>query len=587
MPNYNLVINSKFRPFSYQDMLQPVLAATEAHRELENAYSELATKANIWDKMTDPGSKAHGMYEAYARDLEQQAEQLSRYGLTPSSRQQMLNMRSRYSSDIVPIEQAYKRREEQIAEQRKAGNSMIYDYDAQTTSLDKFIENPALSYKSIDRKDLYTRAMNDFGQYAKALSDYGNGKKLDNFTKTFVQSYGITPEQARDFISSVRSGNIDLSNPTLRQVYDALYNSTRVGSWDNAQAQQIVSDTILEGVGAAIGKSAVSTYEDKGAVMAQQLANQKALMNYQNEQAAKDRMKMYDISPTTYYSASEVAKANKEVYEKLKEYKDKGYFNEQGKLTDAGRKALDIKVKRTWISTDSPSSVDESGNVKYGYYQETVIAGDKAFADWARSVRSSEFAAVNHGQGKPHQYLENYYSRASKAIANGQLATGTANFNVYRQRLTGQDRNVAADNILAALGADGQIIKAGGLDNEGNIIGTEVSKEKFMKALGRDESGSGNSTINYIMNSPTTGKSGQQLIELTNGERYILPAGILGIDTQANLGRANLNVRNSNSSAEVATNLNLGNFYLASMLTTTGGTEIKPNNGTVTIDLNQ
>lgn len=577
MANYSLIINSKFKPFSYQELLQPALMSTQAHQAVEDAYSELATKANIWDKMTDPGSKAHGMYEAYARDLEQQAEQLSRYGLTPSSRQHMLNMKSRYSSDIVPIEQAYKRREEQIAEQRKAGNSMIYDYDAQTTSLDRFIENPALSYRSIDRRDLYTRAVNDFGQYAKALSDYGNGKRLDNFTKTFVQDYGITPEQARDFITAMRTGNLDIANPTLRNVYDALYDSTGVRDWNNTQAQQTVSNTILEGVGAAIGKSAVSPYEDKGAVMAQQLANQRALVNEQNEQAAQERMKMYDINPTTYYSSSEVAKANKKVSDNLKKYRDKGYFDAKGKLTDAGKKALNVQYK-TYETADK-----DGMRIK----MSRIVSGDADFANWAKSVRNSEFAAISHGQGGQHQYLENYYSRASKAIASGQLATGTANFNVYRQRLTGQDRNVLADNILTALGADGNIIKAGDLDNQGNIIGTEVSKKEFMEALGRDESGKGNSNINYIVNSPTTGKDGQQLIELTNGEKYILPAGILGIDTQANLGRANLNVRNSKSSAEVATNLNLGNSYLASMLTTTGGTEVKPNDGTITIDLNR
>ena len=142
MANYSLVINSKFKPFSYQELLQPALMSNQA---VEEGYADLATKANIWDKMTDPGSKAHSMYESYARDLEQQADRLARYGLTPASRQSMLNMKARYTSDILPIEAAYKWREEQIAEQRKAGNSMIYDYDAATTSLDKFIDNPSLS----------------------------------------------------------------------------------------------------------------------------------------------------------------------------------------------------------------------------------------------------------------------------------------------------------------------------------------------------------------------------------------------------------------------------------------------------------
>ena len=44
--NY-IVINSKFKPFSYAEMLQPVQMATLAHQEIENEYADLATKANV------------------------------------------------------------------------------------------------------------------------------------------------------------------------------------------------------------------------------------------------------------------------------------------------------------------------------------------------------------------------------------------------------------------------------------------------------------------------------------------------------------------------------------------------------------
>lgn len=48
-----IVINSKFRPFSYQEMLQPVLMATQAHQALEDQYSELDTRSSIWEKLKD------------------------------------------------------------------------------------------------------------------------------------------------------------------------------------------------------------------------------------------------------------------------------------------------------------------------------------------------------------------------------------------------------------------------------------------------------------------------------------------------------------------------------------------------------
>ena len=116
--NFSLIVNSKFQPFSFERYIQPYQMYGEAYKEVENTLGELATKANIWEEManeqTDP--YAYKMYKTYARDSESQAMQLAREGLTPASRQNMLKMKQRYSSDIIPIEQAYKRRHELIDE---------------------------------------------------------------------------------------------------------------------------------------------------------------------------------------------------------------------------------------------------------------------------------------------------------------------------------------------------------------------------------------------------------------------------------------------------------------------------------------
>lgn len=585
MANYSLVINSKFRPFEYQELLAPVLMATKAHQAVEDAYADLATKASIWDKMANPvtDEKAHGIYSAYAKDLEQQAERLSRYGLDPNSRQRMLAMRSRYSSDILPIEQAYKRREEQIAEQRKAGNSMIYDYDAATTSLDRFLDNPSLSYKSIDRRDLYNRAMADFGQYAKALQDYGNGKRLDKFTKTFIQQYGITQDDARNFIKAVRSGNINTANPTLRAVYDALYNSTGVGSWNNPQAQNIVSSTILEGVGAAIGKTTISPYEDKAAVMAQQLANSKELAAHQLEiqqrAAEAQRMRMYDINPTTYYSASEVARQNEAIRADLDKWKKKGYFDDAGNLTAAGRDAI---TKKPRLYQDFVTPLDAGEKVRSTTTKYRNAYGDASFYSWASSKVNLVDAVTGAGGGNITNFhanqLSKYYRDARAALANGTPATGTANFDVYRQAINGaSDQELIANKVSAAIGEDGKIYQAGALQNGALSRGKSFTQSEWRNLVKENP-------VLYIMNSPTTG---QQLVELSNGQKFLLPSGILGNDVVGNLSAANQAIRNSGSAAERATHLNLANSYLGSILTTNTGTEIKPNDGTVIFDIGE
>ena len=147
MANYSLVIGSKFSPFSYQELLQPALMATQAHQELENQYGELATKASIWEKMANEqtDSKAYRMYKTYSDELKDKANKLAREGLNASSRQELLNMRNRYSQDIVPIENAYNQKNKLAEEQRnlRASNpSIMFDRDFSSISLDDLINNP-------------------------------------------------------------------------------------------------------------------------------------------------------------------------------------------------------------------------------------------------------------------------------------------------------------------------------------------------------------------------------------------------------------------------------------------------------------
>ena len=108
MANYSLVVNSKFQPFSFDRYLQPYQIYGQNYKEIEEQYTDLSTKAGIWDglanEQTDPYT--YKMYKTYANDLENQASQLASEGLNAVSRKNMLNMRARYSKEIIPIEQA-------------------------------------------------------------------------------------------------------------------------------------------------------------------------------------------------------------------------------------------------------------------------------------------------------------------------------------------------------------------------------------------------------------------------------------------------------------------------------------------------
>lgn len=242
MANYSLVVNSKFQPFSFDRYLQPYQIYGQNYKEIEEQYTDLSTKAGIWgglaNEQTDPHT--YKMYKTYANDLENQASQLASEGLNAVSRKNMLNMRARYSKEIIPIEHAYNQRSKLAEEQRKlraANPSIMFDRDFSSISLDDLLDNPELSYTSVSGDDLYkkgkeaaisasSRMMNVSpalqGQYWKIRQGYGadaankfllnqsNIPELKDAINRIVSQSGVTKEnlsRAIDYtISGIMSG---------------------------------------------------------------------------------------------------------------------------------------------------------------------------------------------------------------------------------------------------------------------------------------------------------------------------------------------------------------------------------------------
>ena len=265
MANYSLVIDSKFSPFTFQELLQPALMATQAHQELENQYGELATKANIWEEManeqTDP--YAYKMYKTYARDLESQARQLAREGLTPASRQNMLKMKQRYSSDIIPIEQAYKRRQELIDEQRKLqaqDNTLMFDRSASMMSLDDLIKNPQLTYQSYSGATLEKQVSDAAKSLSKEMRD--NPRKwrsiLGNQYFESIMQRGYRPEE---IIQAIQ--NNPNASPILQSIVEDAVRSSGISKWGDKDTLNRAYKYARQGLWDAVGETQYQIQSNK------------------------------------------------------------------------------------------------------------------------------------------------------------------------------------------------------------------------------------------------------------------------------------------------------------------------------------
>ena len=265
MANYSLVIGSKFSPFTFEELLKPALMATQAHRELEDQYSDLATKANVWEEITaneETDPHAYQMYKRYSDDLKAQADILATQGLTPNSRKAMLNMKDRYSKEITPIETAYNKREELIKQQRDAllkDNTLIFDRDYGTTNLEYLMRNPNATFTSLSGEGIAKRTAVMAKEAASAV--LSNPEYTPVFNSQYVQQ---KIQQGYDMSQIIAAAQRDPNAPkALLGIVDAIKGEVGYEDWSVDNRKKIDS-YINEGLRAAIGTPKIDVMANRG-----------------------------------------------------------------------------------------------------------------------------------------------------------------------------------------------------------------------------------------------------------------------------------------------------------------------------------
>ena len=202
------------------------------------------------NKEKDP--LAHGMYEKYSTDLRTQSDILASQGLTPGARKQLSTLKGRYSTDIAPIEQAYKQRAAKAEEQSKMSaqdNTLLYNRNMGQTSLDEYIKNPTLSYKQISGQQLAKQIATTVAPYAERLAaDPVFARSADGQALQARVRMGFSPQDIQD----VMNGK---GPKVLQDIVAQAVQATGVKDWQNAaEIAPKLSAYINQGLGAAVGK---------------------------------------------------------------------------------------------------------------------------------------------------------------------------------------------------------------------------------------------------------------------------------------------------------------------------------------------
>ena len=495
MPNYSLVANTQFKARNFDDMIRPYVMYTQEYRAQEDAIADLATKADVWaglaNEQTDP--VAYAQYTNYANALKDQAAVMADRGLNPSSRQAMLNLKRRYSSEIVPIEQAYTARKAQAEEQRKAllqNPTLMMSRRADTTSLDRYMENPNLGYESYSGALLTQQAGQAAAAIAKELRDYGKGKPLDGFTRTWLQQHGYT---AAEVAFAINHPDDPRASSVLNTIVNNVIADSGMTNWADNKTLNQAYNYARQGLWQAVGQTQVGTYTDQAAVMAAQEAMQKRAET-RAKNAARQRQLQLSLTPNfdrrnvrTSKEVGAVAQEAKD-WEKYKKY---FYKNANGNwvLNSKGRKVPLTKITGGGTNVSSASYITDS--------------------DFGRFIKKHGLSGMYNGK-----------------VGSGQTATidkmidrinNTYDANIATEYLRGVDPS-QYDNVIAVLNRSA---------HDGKVYNYDRTKSGNSYSWNRGKEVEVNELTNVDIKSATTvfGKHGNYLeVKLKDGTTLNVPA---------------------------------------------------------------
>ena len=163
MANTFITNTSKFKPFSFQEMLQPYAIYTDAYNKTEEELANLDIMAgDVASKLNNPlDEELRKQYQGFQDELNTAMNDLYDKGLTPGTRKKLAGLKARYAKDLNPINEAYKA----YQTDQEYINKMAIEHpeiliEGAGKSVSDYIGGKVPQMRSINTEDLMTEALN-------------------------------------------------------------------------------------------------------------------------------------------------------------------------------------------------------------------------------------------------------------------------------------------------------------------------------------------------------------------------------------------------------------------------------------------
>lgn len=212
-----IINKAEFKPYSLDEYLKPYQLMTDEYDLRESAIADLQSNAESWEKLIgEQDGSPYTTYHEYINDLRQLSDILGSQGLKGVNKKDIYKMASRYKNEITPIEVAYKKREQDIADFRKSERGKSYNYIGtrpEHIALEKYLYGNNPFIEGVTGEELSDRGYKIANTVSSRLVRYDHTPD-GNYR---IEKTGFNEQEAGSIIRSLITGTTT-GNPTLDEV---------------------------------------------------------------------------------------------------------------------------------------------------------------------------------------------------------------------------------------------------------------------------------------------------------------------------------------------------------------------------------
>ena len=192
MANY-FVINNKFRPYSFDELIKPYQMYGEAYKEQEALIDNASAKEfspDYLDQNLD--STAYNMYNNAVTNLQTASDELATKGLSTGLKSRLKSIAKDYGRTMTALNDAQEKLSAERDRRAKLGDDYVYQQD--DLRIGDFLNGATPNQKSASLSGITKDIATDFATRAKSITRDTWDRVLDQNGRVVGGYYDVTTE---------------------------------------------------------------------------------------------------------------------------------------------------------------------------------------------------------------------------------------------------------------------------------------------------------------------------------------------------------------------------------------------------------